>query len=142
MSEDLDDEISASLDPQSNANWFEVRLEGKVPERRGYHSTFVYGSKMYIYGGHDIREGSMDNLWMIDLEDFNDLDMQPEDQERILEWHLVQTTAASKGNKRPGAISHHTSVVYGERMYMFGGSKASGIENNEFWALNIEKLSW
>jgi len=34
---------------------------------------------LYIYGGHDIREGSLDNLWMIDIDNFNDLDMQLED---------------------------------------------------------------
>ena len=51
-------------------------------------------------------------------------------------------TKPSKDNKRPDAISHHTSVVYGERMYMFGGSKASGQENSAFFALNIEKVTW
>jgi hypothetical protein len=26
-------------------NWYEIRLAGKVPERRGYHSTFVFNNK-------------------------------------------------------------------------------------------------
>lgn len=26
-------------------NWFECRLIGKVPERRGYHSNFVHKDK-------------------------------------------------------------------------------------------------
>jgi hypothetical protein len=34
-----------------NANWYELRLAGKPPERRGYHSTFEYNNKLYIYGG-------------------------------------------------------------------------------------------
>lgn len=45
-----------------------------MPERRGYHSTFMYNDSLYIYGGQDIREGQMDNLWMIDLQNFDDLD--------------------------------------------------------------------
>lgn len=36
-------------------------------------------NRLYIFGGHDIREGSLDNLWMLDMVNFEDLDMQPED---------------------------------------------------------------
>ena len=43
---------------------------------------------MYIYGGHDIREGSMDNLWLIDLESFNDLDRESDDQDKDCAWSL------------------------------------------------------
>lgn len=34
---------------------------------------------MYIYGGHDIKEGSLSTLWMMDLSKMNDLD-KSEDQ--------------------------------------------------------------
>jgi hypothetical protein len=61
-----------------NQNWYELRLNGKFPERRAYHSCFMLGkrygiaafyseTRMFIYGGHDIREGSLDTLWMIEL---------------------------------------------------------------------------
>jgi hypothetical protein len=30
---------------------------------------------MYIYGGHDIREGSKDELYMLDLRKLKDFDM-------------------------------------------------------------------
>ena len=52
-------------------NWYELRLKGKLPDRRGYHSTFVWNSKLFIYGGNDIKEGS---LWMLDLSTMTDLD--------------------------------------------------------------------
>ena len=55
-------------------NWYELRLQGKYPERRGYHSTFSYNRKMFIYGGHDIREGSLSSLWMLDFSRLSDLD--------------------------------------------------------------------
>lgn len=76
---------------EPNKNWFEVRLQGKVPERRGYHSTFLHQDYMYIYGGHDIREGSMDNMWVINLNRFSDLDMPPEEMDHSLEWKMVET---------------------------------------------------
>lgn len=49
-------------------NWAEVRLGGKAPDRRGYHNSFLYKGKFYIHGGHDIREGSFDSLWELDLQ--------------------------------------------------------------------------
>ena len=103
----------------SNNNWYEVRLDSKVPERRGYHSTFTYQNQLYIFGGHDIREGFLNNLWVIDVEAFDDFDKTQDDQEKSVGWNLLETN----GNDVPDAISHHTSVVYKNTMYLFGGSK-------------------
>jgi hypothetical protein len=50
-----------------------LRVSGKPPERRGYHSTFSHNNKLYVYGGHDIREGSKDTLVCLDLSKLNDL---------------------------------------------------------------------
>jgi len=63
------------LDETKDKNWYEVRLTGKVPERRGYHSTFIVGNVLYIFGGLDIREGLLSNLWAIDIESFEDFDL-------------------------------------------------------------------
>ena len=52
---------------QSLDNWSELRFEKLGPERRGYHSTFIHQDKLYIYGGHDIKEGTLDNMWVMDL---------------------------------------------------------------------------
>ena len=38
-------EFDRDIIEQSNHNWYEVRLVGKVPERRGYHSSFAYNNK-------------------------------------------------------------------------------------------------
>lgn len=45
--------------PESDSNWFELRADGKLPERRAHHTSFMIGTHMYIYGGYDIREGPM-----------------------------------------------------------------------------------
>ena len=52
-------------------------------------------------------------------------------------WHHIDTSGPN-----PGAISHHTSVVFNERMYLFGGSKANGDENTKFFSLDIKSFRW
>ena len=32
-------------DLETDSNWFVLRLAGKVPERRGYHSSFIFQDK-------------------------------------------------------------------------------------------------
>jgi len=46
-------------------------------------------------------------------------------------------TKVLKGQERPGAISHHTSVVFGDTMYLYGGSKASGEENKSLFSFDV-----
>jgi hypothetical protein len=55
--------------PSGNSieHWYELRLANSAPERRSYHSTFVYDNKMYVMGGLDIQNGSMNSLWELDL---------------------------------------------------------------------------
>jgi hypothetical protein len=79
--------------------------------RTGKSQNFstIYESNIYrlfIYGGHDIREGSMDNLWVVDLTTFDDLDQEPEDQDKDCAWKLRDTNGES-----PAALSHSTPVV-------------------------------
>eukprot|EP00347_Sterkiella_histriomuscorum_P006674 403351868 len=126
-----------NMDSEDNQNWYEVRVLGKNPERRGYHSSFICNKKLYIYGGHDIREGSLNSLWMLNLGHLSDLDKPENEQDKKLMWHHTDTSGPS-----PGAISHHTSVVFNERMYLFGGSKANGEENSKFFSLDLKSYRW
>ena len=69
-----------------NDNWYELRFSTIGPDRRGYHSSFIHNKKyncpfvlkyrLYIYGGHDIREGSKDTLYMLDLRKLKDLEIE------------------------------------------------------------------
>jgi len=54
-------------------NWYELRVDGKQPERRAHHTSFMIGNKMYIYGGYDIREGPMSSLWSFDTNNVGNL---------------------------------------------------------------------
>ena len=49
-------------------NWYEIRPRLKAPERRAYHSSFMYQNKVFIYGGEDWHEGVRKNMYYIDLE--------------------------------------------------------------------------
>jgi hypothetical protein len=64
-------------DSTNNANWYELRFPVLGPDRRSYHSTFIHNKRVFIFGGHDIREGSKDSLWMLDLRKLKDMDMDP-----------------------------------------------------------------
>ena len=57
------------LDMPFEVNWWEFRAQDLQPERRGYHSSFVYDNKLFVYGGRDIQMGYKDNIWFIDLKD-------------------------------------------------------------------------
>lgn len=47
----------------------------------------------------------------------------------------------TKGDDRPGCLAHHSSVVFGDKMYLFGGSNLE-TENKKFYTLDINSLRW
>jgi len=50
-----------------NRNWVELRLLGQQPDRRSYHSSFIFDKKLFVFGGLDIREGSLNTLFELNL---------------------------------------------------------------------------
>ena len=52
-------------------------------------------------------------------------------------WKLIET----KGDEKPGCLAHHSSVVYGDKMYLFGGSNTQS-ENNKFFSLDLNSFKW
>ena len=80
---------SFKADLIANENWYEIRTQSQIPERRSYHSTFVYDNKMYVMGGLDIQNGSMSTLWELDLGSTADLDHY--DNRKPGVWTLKQT---------------------------------------------------
>ena len=74
---------------------------------------------------------------MMNFSHLADLDKPEYEQEKKLAWQQIDTTGPS-----PGAISHHTSVVYNDRMYLFGGSKSNGEENRNFYGLDMKLFKW
>jgi hypothetical protein len=69
--------------------------------------------RFYVHGGHDIREGSQDTLWELDLGALHEFEQKKDTSLDIQypEWKHVDTT----GN--PGPVSRHSMVVYGDRIF-------------------------
>jgi N-acetylneuraminic acid mutarotase len=55
-----------------------------------------------------------------------------------MNWEEVKTSGA----KVPGALSNHSGIVHGDKMYLFGGSKDSGDSNDVMYTLDLQKYRW
>lgn len=53
-------------------------------------------------------------------------------------WHLIETSES----KAPGSISHHSSVVVGDKMFLYGGSNENGVENKHLFSLDLKSYKW
>lgn len=57
--------------------WYEVRVQGKLPERRSNHCAFIWSNNgnefMYIHGGRDLKEGTISSMWRINLSNIQQL---------------------------------------------------------------------
>lgn len=86
------------------SKWEQIRCNGKLPERRSYHSGIGHQHKIYIYGGYDIKEGDMKTMFCIDITD------------PAPEWQEIDITGDA-----PKGISRHSAVVWDEKIYCLGG---------------------
>ena len=79
---------------------------------------------MYVFGGLDIRDGSWASLWQLDLQTL----MIPEDEEYGARSKLFWQRLNPSGNAKesPGKVAYHTSVVWKDCVYIFGGNNPSG----------------
>ena len=56
-------------------------------------------------------------------------------------WHKVDDMV-SIGQKHPGPLAHHTSVVQGKKMFLYGGLKPDGSINSELFVFDTLSMSW
>lgn len=64
---------STTNNPDDCRNWYEMRFKDQQPDRRSYHSSFIFDRKLYVYGGLDIRDGSLSSLYELNLNCLNEL---------------------------------------------------------------------
>lgn len=97
----------------------ELRLQGKLPERRSNHCSFVQcidGQEfLYIHGGRDLKEGPIDSMWRLNLSALQNLHQDPFCQ---VSWEPI----TPKGTG-PGKISHHTAASNEDCAIIYGGLK-------------------
>jgi N-acetylneuraminic acid mutarotase len=44
-----------------------MKMTGKLPERRSYCASCVYNDFLYVFGGQDLKEGSYNSIWKLNL---------------------------------------------------------------------------
>jgi len=47
-----------------------------------------------------------------------------------------------RGGGQPGKLSHHTSCVYGKRMFLYGGNRPSGEINDQLYFYDTVSQKW
>lgn len=87
--------------------WEEVRTAGHHPSRRSYHSSVMWGEKMLVYGGQDLKEGPQRGLWQIEIGQFDQSD-----------WEEIAIPDQ-------GPVCRHTAIIKNNSMYVFGGTNGN-----------------
>ena len=118
-------------------NWWNFRFNGKCPDRRAYHSSFVNNGTLYVYGGKDISVGHLNSLWAIDLSETYNLVQGQSEHAPNPEWRFIKTT----GTNQPSPIANHTSIAFENKMYLFGGSGGM-CENLDLYCLDLNTYQW
>jgi len=59
-------------------------------------------------------------LWELDLTNLSDLNLDEVERRHNCGWVNVPTHG--NASHKPGDIAYHTSVVYKDNMYLFGGN--------------------
>ncbi|PKI85561.1 Kel2p [Malassezia vespertilionis] len=112
----------------NNREWTRVlagAINGAGPIGRYGHTLSVIGSNLFVFGGQ-VESTFFDELWRFDL---NSLKTTPT-------WELVQTN----GNTPPRRTGH-SSIVYRNRLYIFGGTD-SNFHYNDTWCFDLVTYTW
>ena len=140
-----------SSDSMANSQKEELTIHVFSLEK-GNFITIIW-TRMFIFGGHDIREGTLDSLWMVELTKVQEGEHKGAEfgdaVEKKVQWNKLETTGKDKPgkiydvNNLLGPIAHHSSVVFSEKMYLFGGSNQQRkVHNHTFWQLDLKNLRW
>ena len=94
--------------------------DSNKPCGRINHSMVAYGSNIYIFGGTSNGGIFLDDLYKIDTTNNNS----------------KKITLSGSGDNIPSARNHHTMVVIGDDMYIFGGN-GEGVYNKDLYKIDI-----
>ncbi|XP_069472847.1 leucine-zipper-like transcriptional regulator 1 homolog [Ambystoma mexicanum] len=102
----------------------ETELEFAGPVNRKSHSAVVFDAGMYLYGGYLDLKGASEEFWFLNFDS--------------MKWTCLPHGSCDSG---PGPRYGHSSVVYKDAMYVFGGLVGM-VEKNDFWAWNFYSQAW
>ena len=98
---------------------------GEEPKPRASHSAAVYADKLYIFGGQDDDNNKLNDLWEYD---------PSQGAQGMRQIQIPQ------GALQPLARSGHSAVVYGSKMYIFGGILELTKELNDMLVFDFTQM--
>lgn len=102
----------------------DTELEFTGPMNRKGHSAVVFEAGMYVYGGYLDLKGASEEFWFLNFDS--------------MKWTCLPPVSCDCG---PGPRYGHSSVVYNDAMYVFGGLVGM-VEKNDFWTWNFYSQVW
>lgn len=103
-----------------NSQWKEIKSNN--PETRRYFSFHTFGNFLYIFGGRDDAK-RMNDLWKYDIYNNKWVELNP------------------KGYI-PTARSGHSSVIYENSIFLFGGNDGKDVLDDKLYEYNILLNEW
>lgn len=81
----------------------------------------------------------MSSLWCFDLSRVGKLERANDPNEHFeeLEWDELEIEGI-----KPKPVSNHTSVMHGDKMYLFGGITGAFDSNEQFFTLDLNSYKW
>ena len=71
--------------------WNELKISGKLPERRSYHVGCMNNGVMYVFGGQDLKEGAVDTTWRLDVGEMSRSAAEG-DHQIYVQWEQMNTS--------------------------------------------------
>ncbi|KAI9493120.1 hypothetical protein BDB00DRAFT_824491 [Zychaea mexicana] len=110
----------------STRQWSRIQMkDGCLPVERSGHSIAVGGNLLYIWGGQ--RAGRyLDDLFVLNASTYQ---TNPQ-------WEHI-----ASANEGPAGRSGHASVVFDDKVYIFGGTDGDHLYN-DVWAYDLHTRHW
>lgn len=109
----------------------------KLPKPRRHASIVVHGGSLFVYGGFDVEDNVLDDLWEYHIE--------------VNTWSLALSSPGSptafasleavRRGSVPVARAEHTAITHGNRMIIFGGYDGKK-KLNDTYVYDFETKQW
>ncbi|RZF37106.1 hypothetical protein LSTR_LSTR013802 [Laodelphax striatellus] len=108
--------------------WETVQTKDFVPEGSASHSAVVWRDSLYIIGGESYYHPPPNELpKLIYVYDFNG---------KVWETHHMES------RNIPTLRYGHSAVLFGDKIYVYGGVKLGGVVCSELWAFDVSAKTW
>jgi hypothetical protein len=91
---------------------------------------------MYVIGGIDLMEGSVGDVWVLDLKKLKKV-MENDNSDMDNIWQLFPTTGES-----PGKVAYHRAIAIENIIYVYGGIVENENPEKSLFALDVRTRVW